>query len=96
MKITRLVNNEIMEFELTTEEISDAHDEHVTNFMKNILIRDFDLDEKTAEEYAVIAYNKYCQGDGKTEYECIEEAYEEYEEELEIESKNDDYDDRDE
>lgn len=35
-------------------------------------------DEATALDLATEAYDLYSQGDGQTEYECIEEVYDEY------------------
>lgn len=68
---------------LTDEELSQAYDEFVTNFMMNELMNDFHIsDEKTARSIADHAYNIYCKGDGKTEYECIECAYYEYEKDI--------------
>ena len=57
---------------------SEAHDRFVTAFMKQTLVDDFDVPEKDAQDVAKNAYDIYCRGDGQTEYECIEEAYEEY------------------
>ena len=65
---------------LTDDELSQAHKEFVTNFMTNELINNFDItDEETARNIADNAYDIYCKGGGKTEYECIECAYCEYE-----------------
>ena len=57
---------------------SDIHDKFVTNFMKNEFIETFGIDANKAEELAEDAYDLYCKGDGKTEYECIEEIYDAY------------------
>lgn len=67
-----------MQIELTTEEIFDAHKEFVTNWMKNTLENDFDVPEDESEGYAQWAYNRYCEGNGETEYRCVELAYDEY------------------
>lgn len=65
---------------LTNEELSQAHKEFVTNFMMNELMNNFNItDKETAKDIANNAYEIYCKGDGKTEYECIECAYCEYE-----------------
>lgn len=60
---------------LPTEIISKAHDMHVIAFMKNELLTQFDLNEDETDEVSKDAYEIYCRGDGQTEYECIEEAY---------------------
>ena len=62
------------EYILTTEELFAAHQEFVTNFMQETLESDFGIDEKDSEKLAEAAYEKYAEGDGKTEYECIEWA----------------------
>ena len=79
MIIKRTFLNQEFEIELSPEEISEAHTEHVTNFMENKFINDFDIQDKSmAHELAVSAYQLYCEGDGYTEYECIEKIYDEY------------------
>ncbi len=70
MKITR----DGKEYELTFEELTRANQEFVTNFMQETLESDFGIDEKDSEKLAEAAYKKYAEGDGKTEYECIEWA----------------------
>lgn len=70
MKITR----DGKEYELTFEELTRANQEFVTNFMRDTLESDFGIDEKDSEKLAEAAYEKYAEGDGKTEYECIEWA----------------------
>lgn len=70
MKITR----DGKEYELTFEELTRANQEFVTNFMQETLESDFEIDEKDSEKLAEAAYEKYAEGDGKTEYECIEWA----------------------
>lgn len=66
-------------YTLTDEELMEAHKEFVTSFMEDKLINDFGLDEKSSNNVAVNAYEHYCEGNGKTEYECIEWAYNQYE-----------------
>ena len=63
---------------LPDEIIYAAHRKFVIDFMSNELVSSFGLSQKAAKEYGEIAYDIYCEGDGKTEYECIEEAYERY------------------
>ena len=82
MFIKRVKNGKITKYKLTKEELYEAHKEFVTNFMEQTLRNDFSLDLKTAKELAVLAYEKYCEGDGKTEYECIQAVYDDYMEEL--------------
>ena len=68
------------ELEEIREAMSDkaAHDRFVTAFMKYELIDNYDVPEEDAQDVAEDAYEIYCQGDGQTQYECIEEAYAEY------------------
>ena len=65
------------EYERYKEDRTDgaAHERFVKAFMKNELIEQFEVPGDEAEEIAAEAYNIYAEGDGKTEYECIEEAY---------------------
>lgn len=81
MKITRIINNKTVEIELTADEISLAHTEHIKNFMQSELENSFGYDTQTAEELAELAYDEYAEGNGLTEYECIEKIAEEYENE---------------
>ena len=64
-----------MSFELTLEELCDAHAEFVTLFMKLELMGKYGLTEETAEDVAERAFDRYCEGNGETEYECIEWAF---------------------
>lgn len=65
-----------LEFELTTEEIAKAHDEFVMNFMKKQFIENYGIRDKSlAEDLAQSAYDRYCEGYGETEGECIEWSY---------------------
>ncbi len=66
------------EYEQYKEDRTDAaaHERHVKAFMKNELIEQFEVPEDEAEDIAIDAYDIYAKGDGKTEYECIDEAYE--------------------
>ena len=70
-----------VEVELTDEELLDAHEVYVTNFMQNELENKFGYSTEIAEELAVSAYMEYTKGDGLTEYECIEKIIAEYEDE---------------
>ena len=78
MKIERIVNGKKRIFTLTHEELGQAHEEFVKNFMATTLQNDFGLEESDAEEVADMAYEFYCEGDGLTEYECIQKAYDEW------------------
>ena len=51
----------------------EVHDIVIIQFMENVLINDFDIPEELSNQYAIMAFNLYCEGDGKTEYECVEE-----------------------
>lgn len=66
-------------YELTAKELSDANTEFVTNWMRKTLEDDFDVSEEFSQSYAEWAYDLYCEGNGDTEYECVEKAYTEYE-----------------
>lgn len=65
-------------YELTEKELSDANTEFVTNWMRRTLEEDFDMPEEFSQDYAEWAYERYCEGNGETEYECVRLAYEEY------------------
>lgn len=58
---------------------SNIHDRFVTSFMESELRSQFGLSKKAAKEVACRAYDIYAEGDGLTEYESIEKAYEEFE-----------------
>lgn len=75
MKIIRIVNGKSLKFELTSEELSTANKEFVTNWMKETLITDFNCSQIEAEDIAIKAYQIYCRGEGDTEYESVEKAY---------------------
>lgn len=68
-----IVRNGI-QYELTDEELFQAHTEYVKNFMRGELYNEFGFSIEEAKQGAAIAYDKYSQGDGLTEYECIEFA----------------------
>ena len=82
MKIKRTIktNDTNMEIEiiLTPDEISQANVEFVTDWMESVLINDFNLPEPLSRELANEAYEIYSQGDGFTEYESVEKAYEKH------------------
>lgn len=66
-------------YELTEKELSDANTEFVTNWMRKTLEEDFDVPEEFSQDYAEWAYDRYSEGNGETEYECVEKAFDEYE-----------------
>ena len=47
--------------------------------MKATLEENFSIPENISQKYAEWAYNRYSEGNGETEYECIELAAKEYE-----------------
>lgn len=64
------------EFKLSEQEVQEAHREFVVNFMESELLENFDVNETESKDIAEAAYDRYCEGNGETEYECIEWAYE--------------------
>ena len=82
MKIKRTIKtNDInmkIEIILTPDEICQAHVQFVTDWMKSELINDFKVPEALSEAIAKEAYEIYSQGNGFTEYESVEKAYEKY------------------
>ncbi len=60
---------------------SEAHERHIIAFMTGVAAEDFGYNEEDAAYIGARAYSIYCEGDGQTEYECVEQAIEEYEEE---------------
>ena len=74
---------------VTEEEFLDMETERDWDGSKNVFIEfaketledDFGLDPDAAGKVAGVAYEVYCEGNGQTEYEAIEEAYERFEKE---------------
>ena len=66
------------EYVLTEAELLEAVREHTTNFMQGELEETYDVPKAYAIEYAEKAYDRYSEGIGETEYECIEWAAREY------------------
>lgn len=66
------------ELELTEEELSAAHTEFVVNFFRGEMETSFDIPTSHSLELAKKAYDMYAEGDGKTEYECIECTVDEF------------------
>ena len=54
-------------------EISD--EELVTNFMRMTLETDFGVSPEDSQDLAEQAYDRYCEGNGETEGECVDWAY---------------------
>lgn len=67
-------------YELTFEELTVANQEFVTNFMQETLENDFEIPAKHSGEVAKKAFQHYEMGNGKTEYECIAWAAEQFSE----------------
>ena len=67
------------EYILTEAELFEAHKEFVINFMMSELEETFGMSKAYTIEYAEKAYERYSEGNGETEYECIEWAEKEYE-----------------
>ena len=66
-------------YELTEEEIGEISEVHVKNFYVGEILDNFtDVPAIDVEDLAESAYIQYCRGDGRTEYECLEDAYQEY------------------
>ena len=82
MKIKRTIKtNELdmeIEITLTPDEISQAHVQFVTDWMESTLINDFNIPEHLSRIFAKKAFDIYSRGDGFTEYESVEKAYDEY------------------
>ena len=55
---------------------ADASKRHIIRFMRNELVNTFHVPEDDAEEVACDAFSIYEEGNGETEYECIEKAFE--------------------
>ncbi len=71
----KVVTEEELEKIKENESDSAAHARFVTKFMEDELLNSFDVPKEDAHDVAVDAYDIYCEGNGQTEYECIEEAY---------------------
>lgn len=63
--------------ELTGEEIAQVVKESHLDFYRDELRDSFYVPESKYDDIAERAYELYCEGDGKTEYECLEEAVDE-------------------
>lgn len=83
MRITRTVNDQTYTFELTPEEIFEAHKSFITSWMASeasyIMESEYNspIDEETANSIAEEGYNNYCVG-GATEYDALLEAVDTY------------------
>lgn len=77
-----------VKIKLTEDEIYKAHIEFVTGWMKSE-IESMEFPESVANELAVTAYELYSEGNGETEYECIEKAVDNFKRKIkkELESK---------
>ena len=63
--------------ELTGEEIAQVVKESHLDFYRDELRDSFYVPESKYDDIAERAYELYCEGDGKTEHECLEEAVDE-------------------
>lgn len=63
--------------ELTEEEIAQVAKVFQLGFYQEELRDSFYVPESKYNDIAERAYELYCEGDGKTEYECLEEAVDE-------------------
>ena len=81
MKIKRVIEGKPFEFSLTNEELTEAHKEYVIAFMSNVLQNDFGVSSEDATLVAEKAFDMYSEGNGYTEYECVQLAYKEWNEE---------------
>ena len=68
------------EYVLTVSELYEAHKEFVINFMREELKTQYSVSAPYAIEYAEKAYERYTEGNGEAEYECIEWAARKYKE----------------
>ncbi len=78
MTITRTYADTTVHIVLTQKELAQANAEFVRNFMQNVAEQDFGYEPQIAKEIAIYAYDLYCEGNGETEYECVEKAVENY------------------
>ena len=86
MIITRKINGKVHNIRLKPEEIAEAHKQFVVDWMEGVVLdsdRDDDkiIPRNKAREVALSAYDIYCEGDGLTEYEAVEQAIDIYIEE---------------
>lgn len=77
-----------VKIKLTEEEIYKAHIEFVTGWMRSE-IESMNFPEPVANELAITAYELYSEGNGETEYECIEKAVDDFRQKIkkELEGK---------
>ena len=67
------------EYEFTYEELAEAHEELLVAFMSSELMSSFGCNAVEAQQLGKKAYELYSKGNGMTEYECIESAYDQRE-----------------
>lgn len=72
-----IIIREGKEIQLTSDEIFLAHKEFVTDWMAEVLQTDFGFNIEDSKEIAQVAYEKYCDEEGLTEYEAVQKAAEE-------------------
>ena len=78
VKIHRRINGETVEITLRAKEVAKAREVSVKNFFDDELRGNFDIPRKDIEAVSDSAYDILCEGNGETEYECLEKAYDEY------------------
>ena len=77
-----------VKIKLTKEEIYKAHIEFITGWMRSE-IESMNFPEPVANKLAITAYELYSEGNGETEYECIEKAVDDFRQKIkkELEGK---------
>lgn len=67
------------EYELTANELAAANKEFITTFMKSEMLKRYGIsNKKLAGKLAEKAHDKYCEGNGENEGECIDWVYDEW------------------
>ena len=61
--------------EIRKDRMARGHRAFVKAWMSLTLQDDFDMTEKDADNLATVCYDTYCQGDGLTEYEAVQQTY---------------------
>ncbi len=81
MKIRRKINGAWTDITLTREEIFEAHREVIKYFMADEIAGMLSgADDETIMHLAEMAYAEYEDGNGLTQYECIEKIVGDYKE----------------
>lgn len=72
------IEREGKRYELTQKELFEAYTVFRKSWMRSTLEEDFDIPENISQKYADWAFDLYSEGNGKTEYECLELAVKEF------------------